>query len=1109
MAKCIVLLLSLLLCVFLPAPALAGIVLDSQPPTAPESLCAYGVSAAKITLHWHPAADNGGVAGYRVYRGGSQVADVTATTYTDSGLAADSVYSYQVSAYDGQGDEGPLCASVSAATFDGNAVVVHTVAELNAAVDAANYSGGARTILVADGSYTLDNMLWIEAENVVVLGQSGDRDAVTIAGQGMYGGVSHVFNVAGAYFQTAHLTLRDVCNHAIQLQLDVDNVVMRDLHILDTYEQMVKIPFDSGNMGLTSDNGLLLDSLLEYSAGIGPQYYIGGIDCHNGKYWQVRGNTFRGIRSPDSDIAEHAVHFWSSSEGTLVEDNVIINCDRGIGFGLGSRGHTGGVIRNNFIYHNSVDGNADVSIGLETAPDAQVYNNTIYMENSYPNAIEYRFSATTGVYIANNLTNKAIAARDGATGTVSSNCTSAQNAWFADTSAGELHLSGSIPQAVDQGEEIAGFTVDIDGDLRPHGAGMDIGADEYLSGSPEELNPPLLRNPQHGSLALPTALALEWQDCNSDPDEQGVQVRVKVQGGAYSYSSLDPDYEQLELSNLQTGTEYCWNVRALGNGVTTEDSPWANGGVDYGFYTMTDTQALCMCYPADGQGNLPTDLLLQWAYCGSAAASGFEVRYKPEGAGGYTILSIADPERFYYRLSGLSAGTTYLWSVRTTSKSDWLPDNPFTTRALTSTDCFLPFVREDAQFRSNLGFSNLHATAQPVTVYAYGPDGTPAAVKDYTVPANGYLPVTSIITDMGAGISVGCLRVSACGYIDTIGGPADNTSSDPSVAAVTPSTGTTLTTPIVLQSGPWTTRIAVSNATDMSCSCTFNFYSSQSQGISHSVTETIPAHGAYAVDDIIADLGASYGAYGMLEVVADRELAGFCRQYTSSHTGGLYPFYQENQQARVFYFPYVADMPDFRSNMGFISRQPGSVHVKVELFHAGALEAGKTLYLVQDRYTPMNNVIRYLKDSTVMQNMEGLVRVTACLPIYAIGGIVDNITSDPGVTGGVTALLDHGYTPVVLKSGPWRTMVVLANFHSEPTAVNLVLTDANSHATMAELAVQVPAYGLYKIEDVITALGLASGTFGRLEIDAALPVAGYVYQYTDSRAGGVYPVNAR
>ena len=206
------------------------------------------------------------------------------------------------------------------------------------------------------------------------------------------------------------------------------------------------------------------------------------MDAHNAKNWKIRNNTFKNIKSPQEDLAEHAIHFWSDSEDTLVEGNTIINCDRGIGFGLGSRGHIGGIIRNNMIYHDGDNGTyntADVGIGLESVQGAEVYNNTIFHEHDYSNAIEYRFSATTNVLIANNLTNKAVTRRDGASATVEDNVTSARRSWFVDPEAGDLHLSYPVPEVADQGRAVAGLTDDFDGEVRPQDNGYDIGADEY------------------------------------------------------------------------------------------------------------------------------------------------------------------------------------------------------------------------------------------------------------------------------------------------------------------------------------------------------------------------------------------------------------------------------------------------------------------------------------------------------------------------------------------------------------------------------------------------------------------------------------------------------
>lgn len=156
-----------------------------------------------------------------------------------------------------------------------------------------------------------------------------------------------------------------------------------------------------------ADNGKVQCSLFEYTAGVGPQFYIGGLDIHKGNDWIVRDNIFKNIASPSGSTAEHAIHFWKQCADNIIERNIIINCDRGIGFGLGNdvnNGNLGGIIRNNMIYNNGLGIFNDVGIGLEYSPNTKVYNNTIYI--AYQNAIEYRWGATTNVNIANNLTNR-------------------------------------------------------------------------------------------------------------------------------------------------------------------------------------------------------------------------------------------------------------------------------------------------------------------------------------------------------------------------------------------------------------------------------------------------------------------------------------------------------------------------------------------------------------------------------------------------------------------------------------------------------------------------------------------------------------------------------
>ncbi|NLX14644.1 MAG: DUF4091 domain-containing protein [Phycisphaerales bacterium] len=85
----------------------AAIALDDEPPSAPANLLATIISTNTIHVTWDAATDNVGVAGYRIYRNGSQqpIAATTTTSYTDLGAYFGAAYTYTVAAYDYDGNE--------------------------------------------------------------------------------------------------------------------------------------------------------------------------------------------------------------------------------------------------------------------------------------------------------------------------------------------------------------------------------------------------------------------------------------------------------------------------------------------------------------------------------------------------------------------------------------------------------------------------------------------------------------------------------------------------------------------------------------------------------------------------------------------------------------------------------------------------------------------------------------------------------------------------------------------------------------------------------------------------------------------------------------------
>ncbi len=79
---------------------------DTTAPTVPSGLTATAVSSSQINLSWNASTDSGGsgLAGYRVYQSGSQIASTAATSYAQTGLSANIQYCFTVAAYDNAGN---------------------------------------------------------------------------------------------------------------------------------------------------------------------------------------------------------------------------------------------------------------------------------------------------------------------------------------------------------------------------------------------------------------------------------------------------------------------------------------------------------------------------------------------------------------------------------------------------------------------------------------------------------------------------------------------------------------------------------------------------------------------------------------------------------------------------------------------------------------------------------------------------------------------------------------------------------------------------------------------------------------------------------------------
>jgi fibronectin type 3 domain-containing protein len=87
-------------------------------PSVPTGVSATANSSTHITVTWSASTDTGGsgLAGYKIYRGGAFLNTTTATSYSDSGLSADTQYCYTIVAYDNAGNNSAKSSQACATT---------------------------------------------------------------------------------------------------------------------------------------------------------------------------------------------------------------------------------------------------------------------------------------------------------------------------------------------------------------------------------------------------------------------------------------------------------------------------------------------------------------------------------------------------------------------------------------------------------------------------------------------------------------------------------------------------------------------------------------------------------------------------------------------------------------------------------------------------------------------------------------------------------------------------------------------------------------------------------------------------------------------------------
>jgi len=176
---------------------------DTQPPTAPTNLTATAASATQINLAWTAATDNVGVTSYLIERcqgagcsSFAQVATSTTASFSNTGLAAATSFSYRVRATDAAGNLGPY-SNIATAVTTGGADTQPPTAPSNLTATVAsntriNLAWTAATDNVAVTQYLIERCQGGGCSNFAQIATS---TAVSFANTGLTAGTSFSYRV--------------------------------------------------------------------------------------------------------------------------------------------------------------------------------------------------------------------------------------------------------------------------------------------------------------------------------------------------------------------------------------------------------------------------------------------------------------------------------------------------------------------------------------------------------------------------------------------------------------------------------------------------------------------------------------------------------------------------------------------------------------------------------------------------------------------------------------------------------------------------------------------------------------------------------------------------
>ncbi|MDP3790874.1 MAG: LamG-like jellyroll fold domain-containing protein [Candidatus Omnitrophota bacterium] len=529
---------------------------DTQAPSVPANLVATAISSSQINLSWTASTDNIGVTGYRVFRGGVQIATPTTNSYSDTGLSASTVYSYTVAAFDAAGNVSSQSISASATTMaapmsscsEANILCVDdtvgSTQEYATIQAAANAAIAGDTVLVYDGNYA-GFQVTVSGAQLSPITFKANGQNVLINVDGPTGDGIRLQNIS--YITVDGLRIQNVSQRCIAARGAVATSPMNSLILKNNYCVYSGVGVGREGIYLSQVANSLVESNTVTYTGISTGWehaiYLANAGSKN---TIIRGNIMNGEGlhiNGDLSIGGDGL-----ITGLIIEKNIVAGspATNGPQNGFSMDGVQNSLIQNNLIYGVVRHGLRAFRIDGAAGPQSlKIINNTIVLPSSstgwaiklsedlgnhniFNNILRTMgtggsISLTNNGFFSNyNVMNNSMS-RDGevtiltlaqwqAIGFDSNSLVATESALFVNPGINNYHLLAGSPAlnvgAATYNAQLAP-TTDLENTIRPQGAAYDIGAYEESGGGGDTIAPTQPTN-LIASLVTSSSLTLSW-----------------------------------------------------------------------------------------------------------------------------------------------------------------------------------------------------------------------------------------------------------------------------------------------------------------------------------------------------------------------------------------------------------------------------------------------------------------------------------------------------------------------------------------------------------------------------------------------------------------------